>query len=171
MLVTFTCKAQTLVNVMDQSFTVHSAGNVFVNTNSSSRNVIEVQLPAKATGYIYRVASSKRGSGQGSSLSELLKGSGTSQLRMEASLAQYVVSQTDGQAVDIFAFDNTDDANSFLRKQDNNWQCCWRNLRVINICFATAKCLNPVLYFGFRNNNPATPINVHLEVVALVDNN
>jgi hypothetical protein len=71
--------------------------------------------------------------------------------------------------VDVFAFNNTNDVNFFILKQDDSWRCCWYNMGVINTCFATAKCLGPTVYFGFRNNNLATPVNVHLEVVALVD--
>jgi hypothetical protein len=164
-----TCFAQQYVGVMDQLFTVHSAGNVFVNSNSSSRNVIEVSLPAGATGYVYRVSAAKRDAGGGDRLSKQLKGIAPRQLVMEAALAQFAIEQVDAAAVDVFAFNNTNDVNYFMHKQDNSWRCCWYNMGVINTCFATAKCLGPTVYLGFRNNNLATPVNVHLEVVAIVD--
>ena len=165
------CRAQQFVSVMDQLFTVHSSGNVFVNNNSSSRNIIEVHLPAKTVGYVYRVSAKAKNSltGQNAQLFDLLKTIAPKQIVMEAALTQFAVQQTDGEAIDVFAFNTADDANIFLRKQDNFLRPCWYNLGVINTCFAKNTCLSPTIYFGFRNNNLATGINVHLEVVAVID--
>jgi hypothetical protein len=163
------CRGQEYISVMDQLFVVHSSGNVFVNTNSSTRNIITVPLPARTVGYIYRVAAAKGNTGQGDKLISLLKSVAPRQVVMEAALAEYVVNYSDGGAVDVFTFSDVANANYFLRKQDNSWRACWYNMGVINTCFATSQCLGAGVYFGFRNNNLAAPVNVHLEVVAIVD--
>lgn len=163
------CAAQEYVSVLDQSFVVHSSGNMFLNSNSSTRNVIPVPLPAKTLGYIYRVSSAKGNTGQGDKLMSLLKTVAPKQVVMEAALVQFALNYSDGGAVDLFAFSDVADANYFLRKQDNSWRVCWSSMGVINTCFATSQCLGNGVYFGFRNNNLATPVNVHLEVVAIVD--
>jgi len=119
-----TCRAQEFMSVMDQSFVVHSAGNVFVNTNSTTRNQISVAFPAGTTGYVYRVSAAKGNTGQGDKLIGLLKSIAPKQVVMEAALAQFALSYTDGGAVDVFAFNNIGDVNAFLRKQDNSWRCC-----------------------------------------------
>jgi len=163
------CRAQDFVSVMDQSFVVHSAGNVFVNANSTTRNQVTVNFPARTMGYVYRVTAAKGNTGQGDKLIGLLKSMAPRQVVMEAALAQYALNYSDGGAVDVFAFNRVNDVNAFLRKQDGYWQPCWSNLGVISTCFATAQCLGPTVYFGFRNNNLAAPVNVQLEVVAIVD--
>ncbi|OCX54280.1 hypothetical protein BEL04_08460 [Mucilaginibacter sp. PPCGB 2223] len=142
---------------------------MFVNSNSNTRNVIPVPLPARAIGYIYRVSAAKGNTGQGDKLISLLKTVAPKQVVMEATLLQFALNYSDGGAVDLFAFSNVADANYFLRKQDNSWRVCWSSMGVINTCFATSQCLGTGVYFGFRNNNLAAPVNVHLEVVAMVD--
>ena len=159
-----------LVNVMNQYFTVHSSGNMLVNTNSNTRNIIEVQLPAKSIGYVYRVTTTEKAFDSAEHrLSDLLRGVASEKLVFEAELAEFTIDHADSGAIDVFAFNNDADANHFLLKQDTDWQSCWQHLGVISTCAATQKCLAANLYFGFRNNNIATPVNVHLEVVALVD--
>lgn len=173
LLLSLHCNAQQFVPVMDQLFTVHSSGNLLVNSNSSSRNVIDIHLPDKTVGYIYRVSAKAKNSVSGSNnqLFELVKGIAPKQIVMEAAIAQFVVNQADGAAIDVFAFNTVADANGFLLKQDNVWRPCWYNLGVLNTCYARNTCISPTIYFGFRNNNLATGINVHLEVVAVVDTN
>jgi hypothetical protein len=165
------CQAQRYVSVMTQLFTVHSPGNIFVNSNSSSRNIIQVDFPAGTTGYIYRISSTVKSNtnSQATQLFDLLKDVAPAQIVMEATLTQFAISQIDGAAVDAFAFSTADDANTFLRKQDNYLRYCWVNKGVISTTYATDKCLNPTIYFGFRNNNLTTGINVNLEIVAIVD--
>ena len=165
-----TCDAQRYIGIMDQLFTVHSAGNVFVNTNSNSRNIIQVNFPVKTKGYIYRITTgSGNSAGQPEKLYQLLKSMVPPQVAMEASLAQFVINSTDSKAIDAYIFSNVYDSNNFLQKREGNWTACQQNSGVLSTCLASDQCISPTIYFGFRNNNLANPINVHLEVVAIVD--
>ena len=169
--IAFDTHAQQYVNVMDQLFTVHSAGNAFMNSNSNSRSFIQVDFPAKTTGYIYRISTSPKTvvNGQNAQLYELLKGVSPANIVMGASLAQFVINNSDGSAIDAYTFSNVYDVNNFIQKKEGNWTPCLQNAGVISACYASNKCLSPTMYFGFRNNNITTGLNIHLEIVALVD--
>ncbi|MDO3641278.1 hypothetical protein [Mucilaginibacter sp. L3T2-6] len=170
LLVCSVCSAQQYQSLLDQSFIVHSAGNIFVNSNSNSRNIIQLDLPEKTSALVYRITTGAAAtSSPPEKLFQLLKNVLPGQLSMEASLAQFVISNTDGKSIDHFIFSNVFDANAFLGKQDHSWTFCKQNSGIMSICQATQSCISPTIYFGFRNNNLATPVSVHLEVVAVID--
>jgi len=118
LLITINCNAQQFVSVMDQVFTVHSSGNALVNSNSTSRNFVEVHFPAKTVGYVYRVSAQARSSvnGQSAQLLELLNTIAPKQIVMGTALTQFAIQQADGDGIDIFAFNNAGDVNNFLKK-------------------------------------------------------
>jgi len=147
LLLSLCCQAQVYQGVMDQSFVVHSAGNVFVNSNSTTRNQVTVAFPAGTVGYIYRVSAAKGNTAQGEQLLSLLKSVTPKQVVMEASLAQFALNYSDGGAVDVFAFNDVANVNPFLRKQEGYWQPCWNQLGVISTCFATSQCLARGLFW------------------------
>jgi len=168
--VSSSCLAQQIQSLVDQTFIVHSAGNVFVNSNSSSRNVVTIELPQKVKAFVYRITTGAAGNAAAPErLYQLLKGMLPTQLAVEASLAQFVINNTDSKSVDHFIFSNAYDANAFQQKRDESWTSCKQNPGILSICQASQSCISSTIYFGFRNNNLASPVSVHLEVIAVVD--
>lgn len=164
------CAAQQYQSLVDQSFIVHSGGNILVNTNSSSRNIVTIELPQKTKAFVYRITTGTAGNAaQPEKLYQLLKGLLPAQLAMEASLAQFLVNNTDSKSIDHFIFSNAYDANAFQQKRDGSWAYCKQNAGILSICQASQSCIGPVVYFGFRNNNFSNPVSVHLEIIAVVD--
>jgi hypothetical protein len=137
----FNVNAQKFVSVMQQNFIVHSPGNMLVNSNSNSRNIVTVDFPPNTTGYIYRVSATLKppANGETKQLYEMLKSIAPTSIVMETALAEYLVNHTDGAAVDAFTFNTVNDANYFLNKQDN--YCHWwrRDMGIVSTCYATSR--------------------------------
>ncbi|MFB0497317.1 hypothetical protein ABID99_003554 [Mucilaginibacter sp. OAE612] len=158
--------AQTYVDVANQTITLNSTSNLTGN----NRNYVRVDFPDKTAAYICRITISPKDRNQQiNHLFELINKLAPAELAVSANLARYAVNTNDGSAVDTYVFSNTYDADSFVQKKDENLSACQQSNNVVNTCYASNQCLNPSLYFGFRNNNLVNGLDVHLEVVALVD--
>ncbi|ADB40000.1 hypothetical protein [Spirosoma linguale] len=158
--------SQELVEVLSETFTANS----ITSMSGSTRNVAEVQLPRGSIGYTYRISVFKRGRVSiGNGLLSLLQSVPMSQLTIGANLAQYALSQNDGTQIDYFIFTTPDDKNAFYRKVDGNWSSCRSFLNRVNTCSHSDKCINETIWFGFRNNNMSQGLDIHLEVVAIVN--
>jgi len=159
-------KAQSLVQVLDETITVNSIYALSGNT----RNKAEIRLPEKTKSYIYRISVFKKGEGGiNKSLLEILNDFGGAKVSLMTSFANFAVKNNDNLAVDAFIFNNIYDAENFIGRKDGNWSACKSMPNRQNSCFVMSQCLNRDVFFGFRNNNISQGLDVKLEVVALVD--
>jgi hypothetical protein len=157
---------QSYVQVADQTLTVNSTSNL----TGRSRQYVRVDLPSNAIGYVYRATIMPKGAtASNSNLLSLLANYAPKEIALGAQLTQLAVNVNDGNALDAFTFYNPYDADNFVAEHDNNWSSCTSNLNIINTCYSTNRCLNPTLFFGFRNNNLMQGLNVRLEIVAITD--
>jgi hypothetical protein len=164
----FTCfaHAQQYVDVVNQTITVNSKSNL----TGRDRQYIRADFPANTTGFIYRATITTKGASSNSpNLLSLLSQYAPGNIAMGAQLTQFIVNNNDGSLVDAFTFYNPYDADNFFNNKDGYWGACNSSLGLVNTCYASNNCLNPRLYFGFRNNNLMEGLNVHLEIVAIVD--
>lgn len=159
-------QAQQYVDVINQTITLNSISSLM----GANRNYIKVNMPEKTSAYIYRISITPKGTqGVSSNLFELVKNVAPADIAIGASLAQFVINSSDGSAVDSYTFNNPYDADNFVAKSDGNWTACQFSRSVVNNCYSAKQCLNPTMYFGFKNNNMVQGLDVHLEIVALVD--
>lgn len=160
--------SQKLVNVVGETITVNSVSSL----SGWSRNKIEVPLPENTTGYIYRITSfPKNNVNITDGLFSVLKSIPLAEIKIGASLAEYAINNSNGSAIDYFIFTNIEDLNAFYKKDNANWSSCKSFPNVINVCRTSNECLNRTIYFGFRNNNITEGLDVHIEVVAIQDEN
>ncbi len=154
--------------VTDELVTVNSTSSL----SGYTRNKVEVKFPEKTTGYICRITSCPKGQMQQSEdLFNVLKKIPVSEVAAGASLAQFAIRNNDGSNVDAFIFNNTYDADYFYAKKDGQWSTCKSKPSIVNSCFYSNDCIGRRIFFGFRNNNIMQGLDVHLEVVAIVDKN
>ena len=151
----------------NQTVAVNSATSL----NGYTRNKIEVTLPGNTIGYILRISTFKKGySKESSDLFSLLEKIPASEIALGASVAQFAIANNDGNNIDAFIFSNMYDADNFYAKEDGKWSSCKDMHNMVNTCFYENSCLNRTVYFGFRNNNIREGLDVHLEIVPVIDN-
>jgi hypothetical protein len=157
---------QIYVPVVNQTITVNSRSTL----SGNSRNYIVAEFPKNTSAYVYRISiTSKDASTESTELFNLLKNYPSATIAIGSQLTQLIIQTSDGKAVDAFTFNNVYDADNFRNKNDGNWGASQASMSVVNTCYASNTGLNPTVYFGFRNNNLMDGLNVHLEVVAIVD--
>lgn len=158
--------SQSFVNVLKETIVVNSVTSL----SGWSRNKVEIDFPKNTIGYVYRLTAFPRNKvSMVDALFDVLKNVPISEVKIDASIAKFVVDNSNGSAIDYYIFTNPDDANAFYKKENNNWSSCKSFPNVISTCRSENGCLNTTIYFGFRNNNLSEGLDVHLEVVAIVD--
>ena len=156
-------RGQQYVSLTDEILTVNSRTAIGGNT----RNITHVVLPDSTIGVVYRISVSKKGTTNVSNLLFNVLQTVNPRVALASSLAQFVIANRDGQSVDAFIFTNKQDVDNFSTRNDGYWTACKEMLNRSNCCIPLTECIQTDLYFGFRNNNVVTGLDVKLEIVAI----
>lgn len=156
--------SQQYVNLTDEILTVNSRTAIGGNT----RNITHVVLPDSTIGVIYRISIFKKGNTNAFNLLFNVLQTINPRVALASAVAQFALTNGDGQSVDAFIFINKIDADNFSSRNDGNWIACKEMPNRSNCCISLTDCVERNLYFGFRNNNVLSGLDIKLEIVAIV---
>ena len=153
------------VSVSDESFIINSQTAL----NGKSFNSVEVTLPEKTTGIIYRIISSSIGNNVESvPLIKQLKEFTPDDFAVNNSLGRLATKANSPRAIDFYLINHQSDIGNFSRKEAFSY--CKKIENRAEVCYYTDECLvGSKLFIGFVNNDATTGADVQFEMVAVID--
>ena len=153
------------ISVADESFTINSQTAL----NGKTFNIVEVTLPEKATGIIYRITSGSKGTlKETKPLLLQLKEYSPDDFTINNSLGRMTIKSDSPRPINMYIMDHPMEAEKFQSGQP--FSPCKKFESRSEICFYSNECIiTDKLYFGFANSDVAIGADVQFEMIAVVD--
>lgn len=136
-----------------------------------SINVVEMNLPEGAIGYVVRFTTKNKGAQFGEvDLFSLLSNVPRKDIKLFSALSKFVISNSDGNNVDAYIFTSREEADNFRTANDvipYHFYPCKEMTQTVSACFYSDECLARKIYFGFRNWNWMQGLDVKVEFIPI----